>query len=133
MRARGFGFKHTSAKHESDIFEVRDSKDGLLILIDTVDENDNRVDLKVRFDYSNGYRFLDEGDLLRYWDAGVFVTPHHVFEILSGGWTNGELLDEGMLSISVATEVREWFIETQYGCITVLSNAEPIITRKKAK
>ena len=50
MEVEGIGLTHTSERHESDIYSVSDSKDGLIILIDTKDENGKRRDLKVYFD-----------------------------------------------------------------------------------
>ncbi len=122
-----------SPKYESDIFSVSDSKDGLFIFIETTDENETEIIMEVYFDYARGYRFLDEGDLIRYWkEADDFKTPYHIYEVAAGGWSNGETLDSGLLSVTTAIGFREWFIATTNGCITVLSNEEPKITIKNA-
>ncbi|MFL1455837.1 hypothetical protein ACJO5Y_15490 [Marinobacter sp. GN3S48] len=83
------------------------------------------MDLKVHFQWARGYRYLDEGDLQYYWERQEFTVPQHVFKIHSGGWSNGEALQPGILSVSTALEITEWFIATTNGCISVLSGAEP--------
>lgn len=40
----------------------------------------------INFKSYDGFRYLDEGDLMRYWESDVFSPPCHVFEIESGGW-----------------------------------------------
>ena len=127
MEVEGVGPKHTQDRHESDIYSVSDSGEGLTILVDTIDGLGERRDLKVWFKYARGFRYLDEGDLIYYWESGSFNTPHHVYKIKSGGWSNGEALEPGVLSVSVAIEEQEWFVATTNGCINVLSNAEPVI------
>ena len=128
MVVEGFGLTHTTEQHESDIYSLVDVKEGLTILIDTVDENGDSRDLKVHFKYANGFRFLDEGDLIYYWQSKVFNSPHHVFKIISGGWSNGESVEKGILSVSKAIETTEWFVTTTNGCVNVITEAQPTIT-----
>jgi len=125
MKVRGLGPRHSRERHESDIYRITDSKDGLTILIDTVNENGQRADLRVHFEWVRGFRYLDEGDLIYYWETQAFTIPQHVFQVTSGGWSNGELVQPGVLSVSTAIEIGEWFIATTNGCINVLSNAVP--------
>jgi hypothetical protein len=99
----------------------------LTILIDTVNENGQRADLKVHFEWVRGFRYLDEGDLIYYWETRAFTIPQHVFQVTSGGWSNGELVQPGVLSVSTAIEIGEWFIATTNGCINVLSSAVPTV------
>ncbi|WP_146168190.1 hypothetical protein [Pseudomonas mangrovi] len=127
MEVEAIGPKHTNERHESDIYSVSDSKEGLTILIDTKDESGNRRDLRVYFEYARGFRYLDEGDLIHYWESKAFSTPHHVFKILSGGWSNGEAVEPGILSVSKAVEITEWFVATTNNCINVLTESQPLI------
>lgn len=64
MEVKGFGPRHSEERHESDIFSITESKEGLTVLIDTVNERGERADLKVHFEWVRGFRYLDEGDLL---------------------------------------------------------------------
>ena len=125
MEVRPLGPKHSTERHESDIFVVTDSSEGLTVLIDTVDSFGSRRELKVYFEYARGYRYLDEGDLLMYWKSDKFITPYHVYELLSGGWSNGERTDPGLLHVSQAVGVKEWFIATTNGCLNVLTDSVP--------
>ena len=70
---------------------------------------------------------MDEGDLAYYWATDAFRDNKHVFRIFSGGWSNGETLENGILTISSVTEIPEWFIATTNGCLNVLSYNEPEI------
>ena len=110
---------------ESDIIEVFDSRSGLRIVVSTwIDEVNQRL-LEVSFRRVRGYRYLDEGDLLGYWQSEKLQTRHHVYEITSGGWSNGEALEPGILDVSRVFEIREWFISTTNGCMNVLSRDPP--------
>lgn len=113
--------------YESHIQTVVDSKDGFDVVISTKSIVDECVELCIHFDCVCSYRYLDEGDLMRYWESKAFTSPHHIFEILSGGWSNGEVQESGMMSVISVSSYREWFIVTANGCLNVLSVAEPCI------
>lgn len=127
MKVEVFGPKCSSKRDASDIYSITDTKEGLIVLVDLVDEYGNRRDLKVSFYSAQGFRYLDEGDLRYYWKSDVFQEPYHVFKIISGGWSNGEKRQIGILDICSAIKVSEWFIVTTNGCLNVLSNEEPSI------
>lgn len=110
---------------ESDIISISDSKNGFVTVISTEDLSGQELEIEVSFPIARAFRYLDEGDLIRYWESGHFSSGHHLYEILSGGWSNGETLDPGMLSVSNSFGYREWFICTTNGCVTVLSNDQP--------
>ena len=126
-----YGLKH-SQKSESDIVNINDSKEGLFLAISTTCELGNDLVLEVSFEYTNGFRYLDEGDLIYYWQSGIFDSAHHIYQITSGGWSNGEALEKGVLSIGSATNSKEWFVVTSNGCINVLSNTVPQVRVKNA-
>ena len=126
-----YGLKH-SQKSESDIISITDSKNGLYLILSTTDELGGDMELEIYFEYTEGFRYLDEGDLIRYWESGIFRSPHHLYEISSGGWSNGEALEPGVLSIRSSVGIKEWFVVTTNGCINVLSNASPKVKLKNA-
>ena len=127
MEVLELGPKHTTESHESDISSITDTKDGLTIIIDTIDEHGRQKNLKVHFSYVRGFRYLDEGDLIYYWESEKFRSPFHVYEIISGGWCNGEVIQPGILSVSEAIKLREWFVTTTNGCVNVISNSPPTV------
>lgn len=125
MKVESYGPKTIEGNNQSDIYSITYNNEGLTILIGTTDESRIRKELRINFEYADGFRFLDEGDLMKYWSSDAFLPPYNIFEILSGGWSNGEKLEPGMLSVSSSVGTREWFIVTSNDCITVLCNTEP--------
>ena len=132
IQATEFGFKHHDSVFVSDIVSVFDSKDGLEIQIETVSEDGFRGVLTVVFDTVSGYRFLDEGDLYYYYSSAAFKKPYHIYKVLAGGWVNGEICQPDLLQVSKAMNIQEWFLTTNNGCITVLSNCQPNIDWQRA-
>ena len=86
IEARPLGNEYRFESKESDIVEVFDSLSGLRIIISTWIDEVNETLFEVYFRYVHGYRYLDEGDLIAYWQGETFRTPHHVYEITNGGW-----------------------------------------------
>jgi hypothetical protein len=127
MDVEEYGPKYWSTRHENDIESIHDSSDGLTIVIDTFDKNGEEKKLKVFFHLSLAYRYLDETDLAYYWESGSFYSHYHVYKINSGGWSNGEATQKGVMEWSRGCNRAEWFIATTNGCINVLSEQEPII------
>jgi hypothetical protein len=128
LTARPVGSLKTT-RRESDIAELSLGLTGLRVVVHVNHrDSDEQLQVEYYFDVPRGFRFLDEGDLLRYWDTGVFSGDHQLFEILSGGWIDQECKFPGMLSVTSAVGTfREWFICTSNGCINVLSVNEPLI------
>ena len=124
IEAQPLGNEYRFDRKESDIVEVFDSLSGLRIIVSTWIDSINESLLEVYFRRVRGYRYLDEGDLIAYWQSEKFRTPHHVYEITSGGWITGETQEPGILEISKSFELREWFICTTNGCMNVVA-AEP--------
>ncbi|HEY0502982.1 MAG TPA: hypothetical protein VGD42_05740 [Lysobacter sp.] len=118
-----------SFKRESDIVELSYSASGLRVVIVT-----NRTDtegtcfVEYLFKRPRGFRVLDEGDLIRYWESGAFRADRHLYEVTSGGWKAQEIEIAGMLSVTDDVGgYREWFIATTNRCANVLSVREPEI------
>ena len=132
IQATEYGFKHHDGVFVSDIVSVFDSKDGLKIQIETVSEDGFPGVLAVLFDNVSGYRFLDEGDLYYYFSSVAFTKPYHIYKVLAGGWVNGEISQPDLLQVSKAMNIQEWFVATNNGCITVLSNCQPKIDWRRA-
>lgn len=84
--AKAAGPKISPVRYESDIYDIHFSSDGLSLSIFTLNESNHQADLMINFKSYDGFRYLDEGDLMRYWESDVFSPPCHVFEIESGVW-----------------------------------------------
>jgi hypothetical protein len=65
--------------------------------------------------------------LIAYWESDVFKTNHHIYKIISGGWANGEPLPSGILSVTSAVEITEWFVATTNGCMNILGSEPTFI------
>jgi hypothetical protein len=92
------------------------------------DAHGNDQFVEILFTAPRGFRYLDEGDLLPYWQSGVFDTSRYVvFEIRGGGWAEQEE-QNGMLNVTAAVGTyREWFIVSSNACLNVISAIEPLV------
>ncbi|WIO73603.1 hypothetical protein QP938_09890 [Porticoccaceae bacterium LTM1] len=77
----------------------------------------------VTFDSSVGFRVLDEGNLLEYWDH-LNLNDGWLFQISSGGWYDLESTRSGFVSQN-HSDVREYLIVGLNECISVLSMEPP--------
>ena len=125
IEAQPLGNEYRVDGKESDIVEVLHSLSGLRIIVSTWIDSINEALLEVYFRRVQAYRYLDEGDLIAYWQTEKFRIPHHVYEIKSGGWLTGETLDPGILEVAKSFETKEWFISTTNGCMNVLAASPP--------
>ena len=111
---------------ESDIVEVFNTFSGLRVTVSTWIDSINQTYLQVYWRRVQGYRLLDELDLLAYWDTEKLRSPHHVYEITSGGWLRGEPILSGMLTSAHNNPgLCEWFISTTNRCMNVLAASPP--------
>ena len=124
MKIEPFGPKNSPSYHESDIYKIECNNDSFVFTLDTVNEAGERQDLVIEFEELNGFRYLDEGDLLYYWDNENFRF-YNLFKILEGGWLNGEVTEKGILTISKQLDLEEWLIVTTNGCVSALSHEPP--------
>ena len=131
IEAQPLGNEYRVDGKESDIVEVLHSLSGLRIIVSTWIDSINEALLEVYFRRAQGYRYLDEGDLIAYWQTEKFRTPHHVYEITNGGWLTGETVETGTLDVAKSFEMREWFITTTNGCMTVMAASPPVLTDLK--
>jgi hypothetical protein len=78
---------------------------------------------KIVFSRPEGFRYLDEGDMLRYpfpREKGL----HYLHEIEGGGWLAQELQYGNS---TLLKEHREFLIATPSECVCVISPDEPIL------
>lgn len=126
IEVQPLGNEYRFEDKESDIVEVFCTRSGLRIVVSTSLDSVNKALLEVYFRDVRAYRYLDEGDLLGYWQSGKFRSPHHVYEITKGGWLAEE--QPGLLEVTRAMQgYREWFISTTNGCMTVLASVPPVL------
>jgi hypothetical protein len=125
ITAQPLGNEYCFDGKESDIVEIFDTLSGLRILISSWTDSINEVLLQVYFRRVQAYRYLDEGDLIAYWESEKFRAPYHVYEITQGGWISGETVESGILDIAKNFELREWFVRTTNGCMNVVSPFPP--------
>ena len=124
IKVEPLGSEYCFEGKESDIVEVFCTRSGLRLVVSTWLDSINETLLEVYFRDVRAYRYLDEGDLLGYWETGRFRSPHHVYEITKGGWLAEE--QPGLLEVTKAMHgYREWFIATTNGCMTVLASVPP--------
>ncbi len=132
IEAQPVGNEYRFDGQESGIVEVFETLSGLRIIVSTWTDSINEVLLQVYFRRPHAYRYLDELDLIAYWKTEKFRSSHHVYEITSGGWLNGEPLLPDMLdSARNNPGLREWFISTTNGCMNILANSVPELTDLK--
>lgn len=133
IEANGVGAKY-AIPNESFIAEMSFGVSGLRVIVDTgFKQVEDSLWIEYHFDVPRGFRYLDEGELLRYWGEGTFASGHHLYEITAGGWKAQELQFKGMLNVTNAVGTfREWFICTANTCLNVLSVEPPLIRELRA-
>ena len=126
------GNTYRSEGQESDIVELFDTFSGVRVTVSTWIDSINEIYLQIYWRYVQGYRYLDEFDLIAYWKTQKFSSGHHVYEITAGGWLRGEPVLENMLdSARNNPDLREWFICTTNGSMNVLAVSPPEFTELK--
>lgn len=88
---------------------------------------DPELFVTVIFDGVDGYRVLDEGDLLEYWTPSIRPNGW-IWEIEEGGWRELESQRVGFLHMG-RDWTREYFILGDNECINVLSVTPPKIVQ----
>lgn len=86
---------------------------------------DRKSPVYVEFDGMVGFRVLDEGDLLEFWNPQVRADGW-LWEVGSGGWFDLEKHRKGFLS-GVTDGYREFLIGGINDCVSVISYEEPKI------
>ncbi|HYD60628.1 MAG TPA: hypothetical protein VEC35_09755 [Noviherbaspirillum sp.] len=114
-----------------DIAELSLGPSGLRVVIGRLMDDDSYTYLEVFFSSPRGFRYLDEGDLLRYWRSDeLSPRKHSIFEIAAGGWMEQERQTAGMLDTTAAVGwYREWFIITANGRLNVIAGEPPLLRK----
>ncbi|MEW7290515.1 hypothetical protein [Aquimarina sp. 2304DJ70-9] len=122
------GKKYYSQGKESDITNLQLTDDGLTISVSSWISPENLIEIEYRFNEYRGFRYLDEVDLFAYWGYIEFGGGYHLYEITNGGWKSGEVKEKGVLDSSLVIEgLKEYFIATTNGCLTILAFKTPEI------
>lgn len=85
--------------------------------------------VSVLFKYVDGFRVLDEGDLLKFWDNNP--PEEWLWEIISGGWYDDERKNGNAEILSGRVdELTEYFVIGEGMCVSVICRGDetPIIT-----
>lgn len=84
--------------------------------------------LEYYFSHPTAFRYLDEGDMLRWQDNDELKSGHHLYEVTSGGWLSEDTFEEAMTGKStVQCAPREWLIDTAEGYVGVVASEPPLI------
>ncbi|BCV46153.1 hypothetical protein I6M54_15885 [Shewanella algae] len=87
--------------------------------------NDNNQAIYLDFESVEGFRVLDEGQLLEFWSKES--PPYWVFEVISGGWLEQEAKRDGAPFLEVGGKLKEYLVAGLNECVSVLAFAEPEI------
>jgi hypothetical protein len=112
-----------SNKSNPEIFNINYD---LWTLKITLSFNDHPSPVYLIFKNVVGFRVLDEGNLLEFWDSDVRV-PGWIWKIESGGWFELEKLRSGFLLPNHSITHNEYLISGINDCVSVISESEPII------
>lgn len=82
----------------------------------------------VDFGEIEGFRVLDEGQLLEFWDEKS--NDHWVFEVLSNGWLAAESRRETAPAITEGGELKEYLVAGICECVSILAYDPPEIIYK---
>lgn len=105
----------------SDIQSVQFKAGELAVVIaKTLLPSEKVAGVLVTFTGVQGFRFLDEADLSRYWSESGFIHGFHVLQVQEGGWAT----EENDLA-GYSFNRREWLIVTGNGCLSVFAQGPP--------
>lgn len=77
-----------------------------------------------------GFRVLDEGNLLGFWDEDV-RTSGWIWKVESGGWFELEKLRSGFLAQNHGDSHNEFLILGINDCVSIIAESNPIIIDAK--
>ena len=85
----------------------------------------NKEPVYVVFDSTRGYRVLDEGDLLEFWNPESRAEGW-LWKVLKGGWSELESTRDGFVT-GVIGGYEEYLILGENECVSVISSSPPVI------
>ena len=108
-----------------DVFRV--DYDGKLRILLSFENSKNPI--HVVFESLRGYRVLDEGDLLEFWEPDSRADGW-LWKVIKGGWLDLESTRSGFVS-GLTGIYDEYLILGQNECVSVISNSPPVIFSEK--
>jgi len=106
-----------------DIAHIEYSEGVLVVRLCLAKDN---AGVSVEFREVDGFRLLDEGNLLESWPE--CSSPNgRLFEITSGGWLSQERHRSGSLVGPMNTPLREFLLTGSNECVSVLAFCEPVL------
>ena len=75
-----------------------------------------------------GFKCLDEGDMLHYWNHEIMI-KNWLVEISTGGWMDLESSTNGFVSVH-NQNCREFFVMGINDCVSIIAFSEPEIKQK---
>lgn len=108
----------------SEVIDIAYNVDSLRV---TVKDLNTDAELVVEFVEVEGFRVLDEGDLLEFWP--ICSRPYWLFQITAGGWLDQECSRPGFAARETKN-VFEYFIGGVNACVSVLAWSPPVVTSR---
>ncbi|UIR54783.1 hypothetical protein LZQ00_10895 [Sphingobacterium sp. SRCM116780] len=110
------------------IIGINYNLESLVVTISFYDPNDEIIEVK--FTSIEGFRVLDEGNLLEFWNSSR--PAGWIWEIKENGWFDQEKKREGcLLGYMAGYNLKEYLILGQSDCISILCYNEPEIGEVK--
>ena len=117
---------------DSCVVETRFSKLGLFVVVEVFPSPAPQSTLlEVFFSHPCGFLLLDEGDMPSWLGAECFRTGHVLYRVTAGGWFHAVTPENGLLAIASAS-CHEWLVVTANECVSVFSEAEPLVTELRS-
>ena len=109
--------------HGSDVLRIEYSLGNLMVYVEGLT---NEPSFAVEFEDVQGFRVLDERDLMEYWP--ICSTPNGwLFEITTGGWLAQEDERHGSCIKEMYSDIKEYLITGEDDCVSVLTRQEPVV------
>lgn len=110
-----------------DVYELTYTRTGLRVIVTGFYIGTKKsAYMEVFFPNVQGFRCLDEGDLIRFWESEQLRSKNCVYQIHDGGWLSESV--PGVLSVTGSVGFsHEYLIATGDYCASVLSTVEPRI------
>lgn len=105
--------------------EITDVNYDLWFLRITLSFAGSRNPTYVQFEGVEGFRVLDEGQLLEFW--GKDAPNTWLYLIQSGGWLSLEQTREGAPSLSELSGLKEYLVAGINDCVSVIAHEAPTI------
>ena len=113
----------TSFQSCPEVVRVEFEPDSLLV---SVAGPDIEHFIIVYFEDLEGFRVLDERDMLEFWPV-CSSTNGWLYEIESGGWLSQEVNRPGCLLGEFGSSIHEYLVIGVNACVSVLTHSKPII------